>query len=67
VEGQLVALKSVRGRKKSLSALCDGMMDSIGRYKDADDPVCIVHGDAHDDATYLAEMVRRQLPAGKSS
>jgi DegV family protein with EDD domain len=61
-EGQLVALKSIRGRKKSLSAMCDDMMDNIGRYKDTDDPICILHGDADSDAKYLEDLVREQLP-----
>ncbi len=61
-EGQLVALKSVRGRRKSLNTLCDEMMDSIGKYKDTDDPICIVHGDAYDDAVFLEGRVRELLP-----
>jgi DegV family protein with EDD domain len=61
-EGQLVALSPARGRKKSLSTLCHEMMDSIGKYKDTDDPICIVHGDAFDDAKYLEELVREQFP-----
>jgi DegV family protein with EDD domain len=62
-EGQLVALKSIRGRKKSLSALCDEMMDSIGKYKDTDDPVCILHCDVNDDAKYLEACIGELLPA----
>ncbi len=61
-EGQLVALKSIRGRKKSLCALCDEMMDGIGRYRDTEDPVCILHGDADEDAAFLEERVRALLP-----
>lgn len=61
-EGQLVALSSTRGRKKSLATLCQEMMNSIGKYKDTDDPVCIVHGDAYDDAKYLEALVHEQLP-----
>lgn len=61
-EGQLVSLSSTRGRKKSLATLCHEMMNSIGKYKDTDDPICIVHGDAYDDAKYLEDLVREQLP-----
>jgi DegV family protein with EDD domain len=61
-EGHLVALTSIRGRKKSLSMLCSEMMNNIGRYKDTDDPVCIAHGDCYDDAKYLEDLVREQLP-----
>jgi DegV family protein with EDD domain len=61
-EGQLVALKTIRGHKKALSALCDEMMDCIGKYKDTDDPICILHGDAEDDVKFLEERVRELLP-----
>ncbi|NLT15515.1 MAG: DegV family protein [Clostridiales bacterium] len=64
-EGQLVALKSIRGRKNALSALCDEMMDSIGKYRDTDDPVCILHGDADEDAKYLENRIRELLPEKK--
>jgi DegV family protein with EDD domain len=61
-EGHLDPLKTIRGRKKSLSTLCDEMMDSIGKYEHTDDPICIVHGDAYDDARFLEERVRELLP-----
>jgi len=31
--GQLVSLTTVRGRKKSLTAICNMMMESIGKFK----------------------------------
>ncbi len=62
-EGQLVALTTARGRKKSLNTLCDNMLESMGKYKDTDDPVCIVHGDSYDDAKYLADIIHEKLPS----
>lgn len=62
-EGQLVSLSTARGRKKSLVTICNDMLDSIGKYKDSDDPICIVHGDALEDARYLADLVHDKLPA----
>jgi DegV family protein with EDD domain len=61
-EGQLVALSTARGRKKSLSTICNDMLDSMGKYKDSDDVICIAHGDAYEDARYLEELIREKLP-----
>lgn len=61
-EGQLVALATARGRKKSLHTICDDMLDSMGKYRETDDPVCIAHGDSFEDANYLAGLVREKLP-----
>ncbi len=64
-EGQLVAKSTARGRKKSLSTICNDMIDCMGKYKDAEDPICIAHGDAREDADFLAEMIREKLPSRK--
>ena len=61
-EGQLVALSTARGRKKSLATICNDMLDSMGKYKDGDDVICIVHGDSIDDAKYLADLILEKLP-----
>ncbi len=61
-EGQLVALSTARGRKKSLSTICNDMIESMGKYKDGDDVICIAHGDALEDAKYLEEIIREKLP-----
>jgi len=61
-EGQLVALSSSRGRKKSLATICNNMIESMGKYKDSDDPICIAHGDSYEDAKYLEELILEQLP-----
>lgn len=61
-EGQLVALTTARGRKKSLSIICNDMIESMGKYKDTDDLICIAHGDALEDALYLESLVKEKLP-----
>lgn len=61
-EGQLVSLTKARGRKKSLAMICDDLIDSSGKYTDTDDPICIAHGDAPEDAQYLADMIHEKLP-----
>ncbi len=64
-EGQLVAKSTARGRKKSLSTICNDMLECMGKYKDSDDPICIAHGDAREDADFLAELIREKLPNRK--
>jgi DegV family protein with EDD domain len=61
-EGQLVALTTARGRKKSLSTICNNMIESMGKYKDSDDVICLVHGDAIEDAKYLEDLIKEKLP-----
>lgn len=65
-DGQLVSLTSVRGRKKSLSTLCNNMLESMGKYKDEEDIICIAHGDALEDALYLEALVKEKLPHKKT-
>ncbi len=64
-DGQLVAKSTARGRKKSLSTICNDMIEKMGKYKDTDDPICIAHGDAREDADFLADMIRETLPNRK--
>jgi len=64
-EGQLVSLTTVRGRKKSLTTICNMMLDSIGKYRDEADYICIAHGDALEDAYYLKELILERLPDKK--
>ncbi len=61
-EGQLVALSSARGRKKSLNTICNDMLDCMGKYRDSDEAICIAHGDALEDALYLKELILDKLP-----
>ncbi|MDF2537719.1 MAG: hypothetical protein K0S76_740 [Herbinix sp.] len=61
-EGKLVPLDKARGRKKSLAVISDNMIESMGKYKDTSDVVCIAHGDALEDANYLADLIKSKLP-----
>ena len=61
-DGQLVPLSNARGRKKSLATICNDMFESSGKYRDSEDVICIVHGDALEDANYLADLIREKLP-----
>lgn len=61
-EGRLVSMTITRGRKKSLTAIANDMLDSMGKYKDDNDTICIVHGDAAEDAEFLAKVVKKKLP-----
>ncbi|MGF7145987.1 DegV family protein with EDD domain [Anaerotaenia torta] len=61
-EGQLVPLSNARGRKKSLVTICNSMLESMGKYRDSDEVICIAHGDALEDANYLADLIREKLP-----
>lgn len=64
-EGQLVAKSTARGRKKSLATICNDMIECMGQYRNSDEPICIAHGDAIEDATYLADLVREKMPTRK--
>ena len=64
-DGKLVPLTTVRGRKKSLTTICNQMLESIGKYKDDEDVVCIAHGDAYEDALFLKELIAEKLPHKK--
>lgn len=57
-EGKLVAIGKVRGRKKSLLALVDGMKEKIGSYADNCDTVFISHGDCEEEARFVEKKVK---------
>lgn len=58
--GALVSLSTVRGRKKSLAALVSNMEERMGAYKEKNHVICIVHGDALEDAKYLEKLVKEK-------
>lgn len=59
-EGHLIPISKVRGRKKALQALVDKMEEKIGDYRDKNDIVFISHGDALEDAEYVAGLVEQK-------
>ena len=64
-EGHLVPLSTVRGRKKSLTTIFNDMLEHLGKYRSDNDIVCIAHGDALEDAEFLASLIREELPHKK--
>lgn len=57
-EGKLVPFKNVFGRKKSIKAMLDKMVE---RYNGESDHVYISHGDCINDATALADMIKEKF------
>ncbi len=57
--GELIPVSKIRGRKKSLNALVDLMEKTLGNYKN--DIVFISHGDAIEDAEYVADRIKERF------
>ena len=55
-EGHLIKVSTARGRKASLSALADRLVETIL----PDSPVWISHGDCEEDAKLLAEIIKEK-------
>ena len=60
-EGHLTAVDKVRGRKKSLLQLVDNMEKQMGSYADKNDIFFISHGDALEDAEFVAEEIKTRF------
>jgi len=60
-DGALVPGGTVRGRKKSLSTIVNNMETQMGSHINENNPICIVHGDAAEDAAYVAELIKERL------
>lgn len=60
-EGALVSLATSRGRKKSLATLVNNMMERMGEYQENPDTICIVHGDAIEDARYVEDVIKEKI------
>ena len=60
-EGKLIPVNKVRGRKKSLLALVEMMKEKSANYKGDEGKVFISHGDAIDDANFLAKSIKEKL------
>ncbi|MGN6715475.1 DegV family protein [Anaerocolumna jejuensis] len=59
-EGRLIPMEKVRGRKKSIQALFEHMEAAVTSAEDQ--VIFIGHGDAAEDAEYLAELVKEKFP-----
>ena len=60
VEGHLIPMEKVRGRKKSLNALIDHMEKSANKPI-SDQMVFITHGDCIEDAEYVAAKIKERF------
>ena len=60
-EGHLIPTGKVRGRKRSLMALVSSMEEHIGSWKDQNKTIYITHGDAEEDAKFLARQIEDKL------
>ncbi len=58
-EGHLIPMEKVRGRKKSLIALYEHMEQTVVNPKEQ--VIFISHGDALEDAEFLANMIKEKL------
>jgi DegV family protein with EDD domain len=61
-EGALVSAGTVRGRKKSLATIVDNMEKSMGRYKEDDEVICVLHGDDLEEAEYVVGLIKEKFP-----
>ena len=59
-EGRLTKITAVRGRKASLIAMKDKLKETIVRPEDQ--TIFISHGDCLDEAQYLADLIRKEVP-----
>ena len=60
-EGHLIPLSKVRGRKKSLNALVDGMEKQMGSFREKNDIIVLSHGDCYEDALYVQEQIKKRF------
>lgn len=58
-EGKLIPIEKVRGRKKSLIALADRMLQTC--TKPEVQTIFIGHGDAKEDAEYLEQLIKERM------
>lgn len=64
-DGRLVAVGKVRGRKKSLLKLVDCMEEQIGSFKNQNDVIFISHGDALEEAEFVAGEIKKRFGIDK--
>lgn len=58
-EGRLIPVQKAKGRKKSLKTLLEKMEETVINPKEQ--VIFISHGDAEEDANYVADLVRNQF------
>ncbi len=60
-EGRLIPLNNVRGRKKALISLVDGMEEKLKNYNGLNEDIFISHGDSEEDAQYVADLIKERF------
>lgn len=60
-DGALVASSTARGRKKSLTTIVNNMEIQMGKYKEEDNVICVVHGDALEDAQIVVNLIKERF------
>lgn len=60
-EGALVASSTARGRKKSLNTIVNNMENQMGRFRDKNNVICVVHGDAEEDAQFVVDLIKERF------
>lgn len=64
-EGSLVSIGTSRGRKKSLATLVLNMEDSVRSLGEETPTICVIHGDAPEDAEYVVKLIVEKFPKAK--
>lgn len=64
-EGALVSLETVRGRKKSFIKIVDNMINKMGSYKPEKPLICVVHGDAYEEAMTVKGIIQEKIPGAE--
>lgn len=60
-EGQLISSGTVRGRKKALNTIVNRAVENMGEeYMTPEWDICVVHGDAPEDAEYVAGLLKEK-------
>lgn len=60
-EGQLISSGTVRGRKKALNTIVNRAVENMGEeYMAPDWDICVVHGDALEDAKFVASLLKEK-------
>ncbi len=60
VEGRLIPVSKVKGRKKSIKTLFDMLKENIESPEDQ--VISISHGDCIEEAEYLRDMIKKEFP-----
>ncbi len=60
-EGALVSSSTARGRKKSLTTIVNNMENQMGKYREENNVICVVHGDALEDAQFVVDLIKERF------